>query len=148
KPLAEAGVDIFHCSQRRYWEPEFEGSSLNLAGWTRKITGKPCITVGSVGLDSEFLEYMVKTDKVAKTDANIDDLLQRLDNQEFDLVAVGWLPIPDPVCGTQPREGRIDEILPFSREPLKALNCSVRLLFRWPGRNSSTLDAVRPPSER
>jgi len=22
-PLAEAGVDIFHCSQRRFWEPEF-----------------------------------------------------------------------------------------------------------------------------
>ena len=23
-PLAEAGVDVFHCSQRRFWEPEFE----------------------------------------------------------------------------------------------------------------------------
>jgi 2,4-dienoyl-CoA reductase-like NADH-dependent reductase (Old Yellow Enzyme family) len=26
EPLAEAGVDCFHCSQRRFWEPEFEGS--------------------------------------------------------------------------------------------------------------------------
>ena len=34
-PLCEAGVDIFHCSQRRFWEPEFEGSDLNLAGWTQ-----------------------------------------------------------------------------------------------------------------
>ncbi|HAF90241.1 MAG TPA: 12-oxophytodienoate reductase, partial [Pseudomonas sp.] len=25
-PLVEAGVDIFHCSTRRFWEPEFEGS--------------------------------------------------------------------------------------------------------------------------
>ena len=24
KQLSEAGVDIFHCSQRRFWEPEFE----------------------------------------------------------------------------------------------------------------------------
>ena len=28
-PLADAGVDIFHCSTRRFWEPEFEGSELN-----------------------------------------------------------------------------------------------------------------------
>jgi 2,4-dienoyl-CoA reductase-like NADH-dependent reductase (Old Yellow Enzyme family) len=33
QPLAEAGADSFHCSQRRYWEPEFEGSDLNMAGW-------------------------------------------------------------------------------------------------------------------
>lgn len=119
-PLADAGVDIFHCSQRRYWEPEFEGSPLNLAGWTRKITGKPCITVGSVGLDSEFLEYMVKTDKVAKT-ANIDDLLQRLDNSEFDLVALGRVLIVDPAWPAKLREGRFDEVLPYSREALKQL---------------------------
>ena len=120
-PLSEAGVDIFHCSQRRYWEPEFEGSDLNLAGWTRKITGKPCITVGSVGLDSEFLEYMVKTDKVAGTAANIDDLLQRLQDREFDLVAVGRALIVDPEWPAKLREGRFDEVLPFSREALKDL---------------------------
>jgi 2,4-dienoyl-CoA reductase-like NADH-dependent reductase (Old Yellow Enzyme family) len=28
-PLAEAGVDIFHCSQRRFWETEFAGSDLS-----------------------------------------------------------------------------------------------------------------------
>lgn len=119
-PLADAGVDIFHCSQRRYWEPEFEGSPLNLAGWTRQITGKPCITVGSVGLDSEFLEYMVKTDKVAET-ANIDDLLQRLDNNEFDLVALGRVLIVDPAWPAKLREGRFNEVLPYSREALKQL---------------------------
>lgn len=35
-PLANAGVDIFHCSTRRCWESEFIGSDLNLAGWTKK----------------------------------------------------------------------------------------------------------------
>jgi hypothetical protein len=54
-PLSEAGVDVFHASTRRYWDAEFEGSDLNLAGWTKKLTGKPTITVGSVGLDSDFL---------------------------------------------------------------------------------------------
>ena len=43
-PLSDAGVDVFHCSTRRFWEPEFAGSDLNLAGWTKKITGKPTIT--------------------------------------------------------------------------------------------------------
>ena len=54
-PLAEAGVDAFHASTRRYWLPEFDGSDLNLAGWTKKLTGKPTITVGSVGLDGDFI---------------------------------------------------------------------------------------------
>jgi hypothetical protein len=53
-PLAEAGVDIFDTSTHRFWEPEFEGSDLNLAGWVRQLTSKPVITVGSVGLDSDF----------------------------------------------------------------------------------------------
>lgn len=119
-PLSEAGVDIFHCSQRRFWEPEFESSELNLAGWTRKITGKPAITVGSVGLDGEFLQFMVNTDKVAQT-ANIDDLLKRLDAQEFDLVGVGRALIVDPQWVDKVREGRFEEIEPFSREALKTL---------------------------
>jgi len=54
-PLKEAGVDIFHCSQRRFWEPEFVGSDLNFAGWAKKITGQPTITVGSVGLKGDVM---------------------------------------------------------------------------------------------
>ena len=119
-PLVDAGVDILHCSQRRFWEPEFDGSDLNLAGWTRRITGKPTITVGSVGLDGEFLEFMVKTDKVAQTQ-NIDGLLERLGKGEFDLVAVGRALIVDPQWADKVREGRFADILPFSREALKTL---------------------------
>ncbi|MCD1639006.1 NADH:flavin oxidoreductase [Pseudomonas stutzeri] len=119
-PLSAAGVDIFHCSTRRFWEPEFEGSELNLAGWTRQLTGKPTITVGSVGLDGEFLQFMVKTDKVAQP-ANIEGLLERLNKAEFDLVAVGRALICDPEWAVKVREGRMEEILPFSREALKTL---------------------------
>ncbi|OHC17555.1 MAG: 12-oxophytodienoate reductase [Pseudomonadales bacterium RIFCSPHIGHO2_01_FULL_64_12] len=119
-PLADAGVDIFHCSTRRFWEPEFEGSELNLAGWTRQLTGKPTITVGSVGLDGEFLQFMVKTDKVAQP-ANIEGLLERLNKAEFDLVAVGRALICDPEWAVKVREGRMQDILPFSREALKTL---------------------------
>jgi 2,4-dienoyl-CoA reductase-like NADH-dependent reductase (Old Yellow Enzyme family) len=52
-PIADAGVDVFHASTRRFWQPEFEGSDLNLAGWTRKLTGRQTISVGSVSLGGE-----------------------------------------------------------------------------------------------
>lgn len=120
KPLSDAGVDIFHCSTRRFWEPEFEGSDLNLAGWTRKLTGKPTITVGSVGLDGEFLQFMVNTDKVAQP-ASLENLLQRLGNDEFDLVAVGRALLVDPDWAVKVREGREQDILPFSRDALTTL---------------------------
>lgn len=120
QPLADAGVDIFHCSTRRFWEPEFEGSELNLAGWTRTLTGKPTITVGSVGLDGEFLQFMVKTDKIAQP-ASLEKLLERLNNDEFDLVAVGRALLVDPDWAQKVREGREQDILPFSREALTTL---------------------------
>lgn len=120
RPLADAGVDIFHCSTRRFWEPEFEGSDLNLAGWTRLLTGKPTITVGSVGLDGEFLQFMVDTDKVAQP-ASLENLLQRLGNQEFDLVAVGRALLVDAQWAAKVRQGREQDVLPFSREALSSL---------------------------
>lgn len=120
KPLSDAGVDIFHCSTRRFWEPEFEGSDLNLAGWTRKLTGKPTITVGSVGLDDEFLQFMVNTDKVAQP-ASLENLLKRLNDDEFDLVAVGRALLVDPDWAVKVRDGREVDILPFSRNALGTL---------------------------
>ncbi|MET0379586.1 MAG: hypothetical protein ABW049_11400, partial [Spongiibacteraceae bacterium] len=53
-PLVDAGVDLFDCSTRRFWEPEFGDSKLNVAGWTKKITGKPTMTVGSLGLEKDL----------------------------------------------------------------------------------------------
>jgi 2,4-dienoyl-CoA reductase-like NADH-dependent reductase (Old Yellow Enzyme family) len=120
KPLSDAGVDIFHCSTRRFWEPEFDGSELNLAGWTRKLTGKPTITVGSVGLDGEFLQFMVNTDKIAQP-ASLEKLLERLSNDEFDLVAVGRALLVDPDWAQKVRDGREQDILPFSRDALMTL---------------------------
>ena len=58
-PLVEAGVDVLHCSQRRFWEPEFpeiDGEDgLNFAGWAKKLTGAATISVGSVGLSGDFI---------------------------------------------------------------------------------------------
>jgi 2,4-dienoyl-CoA reductase-like NADH-dependent reductase (Old Yellow Enzyme family) len=85
-PLAEAGVDILHCSQRRYWEPEFPGSDLNFAGWVKKLTGLPTITVGSVSLDSD-LQALSRGEGGAPV--GIEPLIERLERGDFDLVAVG-----------------------------------------------------------
>ena len=110
--LADAGVDLFHCSQRRYWEPEFAGSDLNFAGWIKKLSGRPTITVGSVGLSSAF----IGDDAGPSNPAPLDELLRRLDRGDFDLVAVGRALLADPEWAAKVELGRTDELMPFSYE--------------------------------
>ncbi|MBW4084745.1 NADH:flavin oxidoreductase [Paenibacillus sp. S150] len=117
--LSNAGVDIFHASTRRFWEPEFAGSDLNLAGWARKLTGKPSITVGSVGLDSDVASLF--TAGKGGQAAGIDNLIERLERGEFDLVAVGRALLSDPAWAAKIRDGRTEELLPFTREDLATL---------------------------
>ncbi|ASS68355.1 MULTISPECIES: NADH:flavin oxidoreductase [unclassified Paenibacillus] len=119
-PLSAAGVDIFHCSTRRFWEPEFAGSDLNLAGWTKKITGKPTITVGSVGLDSEFTSLFAEG-KGGEAQG-IDSLIERFEKGEFDLVAVGRALLGDPAWAEKIRDGRTDELQTFTKEALGSLS--------------------------
>ncbi len=118
QPLADAGADIFHCSQRRFWEPEFEGSDLNFAGWAKKLTGAPTITVGSVGLSGEFIAAFGGE---GSQPASIDGLLERLDRGEFDLVGVGRALLQDPEWVVKIHEGRTDELKSFEREALGVL---------------------------
>jgi len=118
-PLTAAGVDIFHCSTRRFWLPEFDGSELNLAGWTQKISGKPAISVGSVGLEAEFVD---RTNENQGTgDAHLDQLNEKMENNEFDLIALGRVLLSDPEWPNKVREGRQSEIVPFTTEVLKTL---------------------------
>ena len=118
-PLSEAGVDVFHCSQRRFWEPEFEGSDLNFAGWARKLTGKPTITVGSVGLDGEFIAAF---GGAGSKPASLDGLIKRLEAGEFDLVAVGRALLADPEWVHKIRDGRMDELKDFERSAMATLS--------------------------
>ena len=122
-PLIDAGVDIFHCSTRRFGRPEFDGSSLNLAGWTKKVSGKPTITVGSVGLNAGFVDE-ARRDMVESAETNaasLDDLNERLASNEFDLVAVGRALLQDPEWVVKVREGRFDELANYSKDVLKEL---------------------------
>lgn len=118
-PLVEAGVDAFHASGRRYWEPEFpeSGSDLNVGGWTRKLSGKPVITVGSVGLDTVFDPATLASTNVA----SVEGLAERLERDEFDLVAVGRALLADPEWSRKVLDGREAELIPFTREALTTL---------------------------
>lgn len=118
QPLADAGADIFHCSQRRFWEPEFEGSELNFAGWAKKLTGQPTITVGSVGLTGEFIAAWGGE---ASQPASLDELERRLEAGEFDLVGVGRALLQDPEWVVKVRDGRNDELKSFDRSAMATL---------------------------
>ena len=118
KPMMDAGIDCFDCSTRRFWEPEFEGSDLNFAGWTKKLSGLPTITVGSVGLTGEFVAGMGGESSDA---APIDGLVERLENEEFDLVGVGRALLTDPAWANKIKYGRFDELMAFEREHMLSL---------------------------
>ncbi|MER5547041.1 NADH:flavin oxidoreductase [Streptomyces sp. NPDC002589] len=118
-PLAAAGVDVFHASTRRYWLPEFDGSDLNLAGWTKKITGKQVITVGSVGLDGDFVNAFQGEGSPVQ---GIDNLLDRLEADEFDMVAVGRALLQDPEWAAKVLADRFDELKPYDAAAVKTLS--------------------------
>lgn len=117
-PCVEAGVDLFDCSQRRFWEPTFEGSDLNLAGWTKKLTGVPTITIGSVGLDADMLASLGQGQMANCNLASLDQLMERFDRGEFDLVAVGRAMIAEPDWPQIVRRGELDRLKPFSPHSL------------------------------
>ncbi|WP_372348264.1 NADH:flavin oxidoreductase [Streptomyces sp. KL116D] len=118
-PLAAAGVDVFHASTRRYWLPEFEGSDLNLAGWTKKLTGKQTISVGSVGLDGDFVNAFKGEGSEVK---GIDNLLDRLESEEFDMVAVGRALLQDPEWAAKVLADRVEELRPYDAAAIKTLS--------------------------
>lgn len=118
KVFVDAGVDILHCSQRRWWEPEFEGSDMNLAGWTKKLTGLPTITVGSVGLSSDFVGSFQGEGSKTRP---IIDAIERLETGEFDMVAVGRALLQDPFWAQKIKEERHDELTAFDGKALATL---------------------------
>ncbi|WP_300375870.1 NADH:flavin oxidoreductase [Henriciella sp.] len=122
KVFVDAGVDVLHASQRRFWEAEFPDvdgeNGLNTAGWAKKLTGLPTITVGSVGLSSEFTGAM--RGEGSKT-RPITDVVERLDKGEFDLVAVGRALLQDPHWATKVKEGRADELMDYDAKAMATL---------------------------
>jgi len=112
----ESGLDYLHSSMRRFWESEFEGSEENLAYWTKKISNIPTIGVGSVGLDSDFID-MTAPSKPASIDKAIDDISK----EKYDLLAVGRALLSDHEWVLKMKEGRLKDVIPYSKEALLKL---------------------------
>ncbi|WP_250035246.1 oxidoreductase [Paractinoplanes maris] len=100
----EAGADVLHASQRRFWEPAFPGSDRNLAGWAKHLTGLPSITVGSIGLTRDF----------AGSD-RMRELLDRRARGEYDLMALGRVLLGNPAWVRLAEAGRLDEIRDYDK---------------------------------
>jgi len=120
--FADAGVDALHASQRRWWDAEFpevdgEGG-LNLAGWCKKLTGLTSITVGSVGLSSDFIGAFQGQGPKTRP---ISDAIERLDKGEFDMIAVGRALLQDPFWAEKIKHGRIDELGDYDAKALATL---------------------------
>ena len=102
-PIVDAGVDIFDASTRIFSAPAFAESDLGLAGWIKRVTGKPTIAVGGVGLDqdlqSSFVQPTVMTD-------NLELVGERMAQGEFDLIAVGRALLADAQWVCKMRDGR------------------------------------------
>jgi len=121
QPLADAGVDIFHASQRRFWIPEFDGSTLNLAGWAKKLTGKIATSVGSVGLEGpDTGDLLAHTGGSAQV-GSLEQVEERLAKGEFDLIAVGRALLTDAEWANKVREGRLAELKGFEVQSLHSL---------------------------
>lgn len=118
-PLVDAGIDALHASARRFWDPAFEGTDLTLAGWTKKLTGLPTIAVGSVTLGTDMMTSF-RTDGSSGTDG-IDRLLDCLERDEFDLIAVGRSLLVNPLWVKIVQAGDADQLLPFERSVLQTL---------------------------
>ena len=107
--LVDAGADAFHLSQPHFWTPAFPDTDpeLSLAGWAKKLTGLTAIAVGSVGLDIDVYESFAGA---TAHPAPLDDLLWRLERDEFDLVAVGRALLRDPRWLEKVRGARADRL--------------------------------------
>lgn len=119
--LLDAGANAFHLSQPAYGQAAFPevDPGLNLAGWAKKLTGAPAITVGSVGLEGDV--YASFSGKPARA-APLDELLARLERGEFDLVAVGRALLQDATWLEKLRRGRIDDIADFTPDAFASLD--------------------------
>ena len=119
RPLVDAGADMLDCSQRRFWEPEFPGSDLNFAGWAKKLSGLPTITVGSIGLSGEIMAAFAGE---SSKPTPLQELLRRFDRGDFDLVAIGRALLQDPQWAVKVHHGRDHELMNFEAAAMGTLS--------------------------
>jgi 2,4-dienoyl-CoA reductase-like NADH-dependent reductase (Old Yellow Enzyme family) len=82
----------------------------------KKLSGLPTISVGSVGLTSEFIgAFRGEGSSVGK----VDETIARLDRGKFDLIAVGRALLQDPEWALKVKAGRHDELRDYDAQTLQ-----------------------------
>lgn len=123
--LAEAGVDLFDASTRRFSDPAFpdlegDDGKVTLAGWARRLTGKASGAVGGVGIGTSLREQ--KSGAEVRVSDNVDSVVELMNRGEFDLISVGRLHLADPaLAGILRSAGPLPEFIREEHEaPLRA----------------------------
>jgi 2,4-dienoyl-CoA reductase-like NADH-dependent reductase (Old Yellow Enzyme family) len=116
--LRSAGVDVFHPSTRRFDQPEWPGSELGLAGWTKRLTDAPVIAVGSVGLSNDVMESLLGSAEPSLASAPLKGLARRFRNGEFDMIAVGRSLLADADWVRKVAEGRLQDVRVFRKHDM------------------------------
>lgn len=114
-----AGLDFLNVSSRRFSKPEWpeRDPTLGIAGWTKRLSGLPVITTGSVGLDRDmFADLFDGQDPALTIAADLEELVRRFRNGEYDLVGIGRMQIANPDFVTRLAEGRADTLRLYSRQ--------------------------------
>ncbi|WP_312783543.1 12-oxophytodienoate reductase [Brevundimonas sp.] len=118
KPLAQSGVDLFDASGRHFDRPAFDGSPLSLAGWARRLTGKPTVAIGGIGLGNTLGDTLSGRGETAPHD-NLNTVRAAIARGEFDLAGVGRAILNDPQWPQRVKTGQ--PALPFDRANLRRL---------------------------
>jgi 2,4-dienoyl-CoA reductase-like NADH-dependent reductase (Old Yellow Enzyme family) len=79
------------------------------------------MSVGSVGLTEDFISGTFASKKEAVEQSGIDELVERMSNYEFELIAVGRALLQDPAWLIKVQEGRIDDVEAFAKKSLTKL---------------------------
>ena len=119
-PLCKAGVDGFHVSTRRFWEPAFSGNVETLAGWVRRLTGKPVIAVGAALLDTDFKSPDGKLRGRLVAGA-LPRIVEGIEQAEFDLIAFGRAFLANPDLADKLLHGDVGGLKSFARGDLERL---------------------------
>ena len=114
-----AGLDFLNVSSRRFTRPEWpeRDPALGIAGWTKKLSGLPVISTGSVGLDSDmFADLFDGKDPALSIAADLAELVRRFRAGEFDLVGIGRMQIANPDFVRNLAEGRIGALRLYNKQ--------------------------------
>ena len=98
---------------------------MNLAGWVKKLSGRPSIAGGGIGLSRTAMEYGeegVYGQVADASTAHLDEVRERIERREFDLVALGRSILGDPAWAAKVQAGAHEALQPYRPELLMGLN--------------------------